>query len=908
MNDQSTVAPILVRLGGLPCRFTAEFSSTLACHLPLIEERKSQLKATCAELVDRLYQAIHLSSSELRPILLALKRDCYNGRNLKQCQSIYQEHFGASEIDALFAKALELENEIEQFTTSFESSYDSEKERQYQALRAMLDHPMLRCGLAIASPTASGEMRRLTASDPGNYERKEKKLASTLLRYVSRAALKQSPFSTFTVVGLCQIEEGNHPVRLALGNWQYRSLLRLGRGTISRCVDLLGLSRSWRESLPLSLNDSMIELADGRTLLRRVERHRPNPENGIVEFERESLLRADFSGQIAERLKLLLKSRAIPYHEVASVLAAELSLMPSSVNEELDRLIDASFLCIVLPWSDHEGHVEAAILRELRRLPVETGLHEFCEHLEKFLALGQNLLESPDPAADYRGIHGCVDLLLRSAADAAGLGPEFDVSRRPTDKDIYQDVWCSPACDENEPIAFVGRSAVQAAAASVEPLLKVARIADHRRDFLYNLGALVFSGNTENQPVPLLEALSRSLGLWQEFVRFGLANAGKSPLRSTFNPNNFPFLCNLAQSRETARTTLLSCQIEKSDGWHVDLDALNAALAGIPEPFKNGYCGPCVHLQPANADGSLWVQNLLFEGTGRGGSRYTPLMPAAIRESYSDALIARSTFRLDGEDVPLLDVHCIYTGTLDVHTPQTAKVLVLPGTRVNIADERRLRLADLFVARGKDGMPELQDRSGQRYLPIRLGMSLDQFVPLSVKFICAFGPSGTLPVFPPPPAAQETGGIKSEQRTTIGNVVLRRKRWHVPVEQLLSILKGKSESGAFLALHGFLRQHGIPDKVFVIESVSHPGLTKRILKPQFLDLTSPLFLNLLCSMLPVAKTSITFLEMLPSPDLFPTGCNGESWAIELGLDSLALQPVKVQLNAQTHHYASMVGA
>src|SRR5882724_6519414 len=169
MKVQNTVALILVRLGGLPCKFTEAFSSGLACQLPAVEEKKPELKAICTQLVDHLYQAIHLSSPELRPVLLALKRDCYNGRNLKQCQSMHQEHFESSEMEALFAKALELENEIEQLTTGFASLYDSEKQRQYQALRAMLDHPMLHCGLAIASPTASGEMRRLTAREPGNY-------------------------------------------------------------------------------------------------------------------------------------------------------------------------------------------------------------------------------------------------------------------------------------------------------------------------------------------------------------------------------------------------------------------------------------------------------------------------------------------------------------------------------------------------------------------------------------------------------------------------------------------------------------------------------------------------------------------------------------------------------------------
>src|SRR6185312_9238923 len=147
--------------------------------------------------------------------------------------------------------------------------------------------------------------------------------------------------------------------------------------------------------------------------------------------------------------------------------------------------------------------------------------------------------------------------------------------------------------------------------ASVEPLLRVAQLSHHCKDFLYSLGALLFGNDKENRAIPLLQAISTALPLWKKFVNFKITNTGKSLLLNTFNPFGLGVLAELECARLTVKTALPSCCIDDVQGHRIDVDALNALLARVPEPFLAGYSKPCVHLQPANAEGSLWVQNLL---------------------------------------------------------------------------------------------------------------------------------------------------------------------------------------------------------------------------------------------------------------------------------------------------------
>jgi hypothetical protein len=236
----------------------------------------------------------------------------------------------------------------------------------------------------------------------------------------------------------------------------------------------------------------------------------------------------------------------------------------------------------------------------------------------------------------------------------------------------------------------------------------------------------------------------------------------------------------------------------------------------------------------------------------------------------------------------LLDIQCIHGDTLNVHVPQAPKTLLLPGAEASVPVERRLRLGDLLIRVGENGWPELLDRDGQHYLPTYIGLAGHTYLPTLVKFLCAFGPTDTVLIYPGR-LERVTDGVTVRERTTIGNVILRRKSWSIPVQDLRRILADPGSPECFERLHRFRHKLRMPDRIFALERVRH-RVRGTYYKPQYLDLSSPLFIAILHSIALAAEDNLVLVERLPDHDALPTDECGCRWAVELIVDSLALQP------------------
>ncbi|MEM6797793.1 MAG: hypothetical protein AAF725_27740, partial [Acidobacteriota bacterium] len=101
-------------------------------------------------------------------------------------------------------------------------------------------------------------------------------------------------------------------------------------------------------------------------------------------------------------------------------------------------------------------------------------------------------------------------------------------------------------------------------------------------------------------------------------------------------------------------------------------------------------------------------------------------------------------------------------------------------------------------------------------------------------------------------------------------------------------------SRAFAALHEQRERCGFPTRVFVMEKIGGPAMGPAY-KPQYLDLSSPLFVDILFATLRADDAdSITFEEALPSPEDYPAAGDGSLWALEV--------------QVERHHYSVRAGA
>jgi hypothetical protein len=234
---------------------------------------------------------------------------------------------------------------------------------------------------------------------------------------------------------------------------------------------------------------------------------------------------------------------------------------------------------------------------------------------------------------------------------------------------------------------------------------------------------------------------------------------------------------------------------------------------------------------------------------------------------------------------------------LNAHAVQTLRVLQMPGESFALPPGQSLDLTDIRARLDDDGMPCLADPDGRHLLPAHLGAMAPQHLSVLAQFLAMFGP-GSLQLTLPPAVPQPADGFSTTDRMTLGRVVVRRRQWIIPLSSLPEQFASGSEAQAFEAFSRWRLGRGIPDRVFLIEEIpSEAGA--RLRKPQYLDLTSPLFLGVLRSSLPYISRALQLEEMLPLPESMPRDEEGLPWVVELQLDALALggEPTRNQQSA-----------
>jgi hypothetical protein len=245
-------------------------------------------------------------------------------------------------------------------------------------------------------------------------------------------------------------------------------------------------------------------------------------------------------------------------------------------------------------------------------------------------------------------------------------------------------------------------------------------------------------------------------------------------------------------------------------------------------------------------------------------------------------LIPLSILELEGERVELMDMGCPGPRTINVHTCQTYRVLTMPGERSAVAPERRVRLRDLRIRlRGPDLSPVLTDASARRLFPVSLGSLNADARPTLLKFLSVFGSRDLRRPFPVRAPRQEDG-VQVLDRHLLGEIVYSRRKWRVEPRRLLSLTDGCSEPAAYAAVNRWRLGQGIPDQVFVPEPIVLAGSIYHQ-KPQYIDFSSPSFIQIFRSILKTGVRALVLEEALPMPRQLPV--HGQGWATEVQLES-----------------------
>lgn len=848
MPDDHEASPpesVLVRIAGLPASVLEPFGGeALPIALRALEGVAAELSASRAALADFLHDALKELPAELRGLALAIRRDCFNGRGLtaRRTAPDWEELRGrtAPHLDLL----VELETRELAAAAELDRVFAEQAARELEWLRTVAAHPGFRRGLALASPLVASGLSR-----PGEGGKRERRLGASLLRYVSRAALKLSPYSTFTRLALARPADG--PLRLVGSpeEWREHSLVRLRLYLIEQIAAVLRRAPEVWESQRVRLNPTVEEAGAGQ--LRLLRPGFWSIEKGAMRHHAPAVLEAPLAGPLLDWLRERLTDE-MSLGDLASALVDDFGSADS-----LEKLVQMGLLLVDPPWPT--GHP---------RLEETVGLVRIVDREDAFST-------ATDPQVAIRDIGESVKEIWHSALAAAGLPAETALFRS-KEEEVYEDVLVLGPGGEADPVlAEAPLAAMREALRCATPWLRLIDFQTQRYEALHTLAAALRSRWPERQEVGVLELFQEVRLLWRQFEK-GLSNP--------FDPFGLPAVAELTRLRRTIQEKLPGLVRRGEDGGRIDPAELEELLAPLPQGLAP-VVGPCLFLQPADPAGRLWVLNRIFEGTGRYASRFTAVMPDGMRRRFTEELAARAP--------RFLDLAWPHGDTLNVHGVQTPRVLVLPGENPELPDGVRTELQDLRVRLDPaTGLPGLTDAAGEPLVPVWLGGAALAFAPSLIRFLAVFGP-GELKPIPTPRPAHSLGDATVLDRLLLGPLVLGRRRWILPAAALRERIGGRT--GGRLPAHAWAevdrwrRSLGVPDRVFALEKIRHETIAD-LWKPQYLDLTSPLFFQILEAVARTAGPSLVLEEMLPEPEAFPCDAAGERWAVELQIDPGQIGP------------------
>lgn len=885
--------PFIARVAGLPADLEGIVLPQRHRAFELFESQ-GRTRAALGLLRSRAAELLALDvprvAAEHRRVVLGLRRDCFNGRPLPAAAGRGPAAPALSgETIAALGEVAELEARLASETAELANVYREERaEVRATALRIAGSREIQR-GLSLASLGLIEGLQRLEALSRlagglAGQGRKERKAEGSLLRYLSRAALKLSPYSTLTPIALCRAVAGAPRALRFLGAPDRRhSLVRVKRYLLDQCCDQLFLHPAIRRQLPVAVNPSLEQLAPGTYRFLKPHRLEMSEEQQLG-YTQAAQVKVRLSGPLAPFVIERLEGRRITLGTLAAEIAerfgAEAELSAAQAAEAAEDLVRLGLICLLTPWPGYHPLLEQNLLGFLHRLPAEAVPAEFQRSLEELVWCEETLPEAQDAGAAVRRI----DLLATSLYEAA----RFDASagsavalQKKANRNYYEDVCWETAASPGGELIEVRREGLAAAVASGQAIWQLAGVFEGRHEMLALFGHLWSERWPERESLPLLELFA---AVKPEFEAY-LAHCSRR-VAAPFDPRGLPEVAELAELRRALRAGLGLAVRFDGETEVFPLAALEELAAGLP-PSRRSPLGPCLFLQPADSDAGAWVCNRIFEGTGRMSSRFAAALPEAARLAYQEHYLERSSVEHLGERLELLDLLFTRANTVNAHWPQTRKVLVIAGESCDLEPARQIEPRDLVVRRRDDGSLRLGDRRGGDYLPCFLSPLQTEFIPTILKFLDLFGCSVRTHTSLSS-RIESRDGCRFEPRQLVGELVIKRKRWILRRDTVPGL--GAPEEEAFALLNAWRLALGLPHQIYLIEGVTEPGAPPSF-KPQYIDFRSPSFVSLFQTSLRLGGEEVSIDEALPRPEDFPLDAEGRPRGAELMIESLALEEI-----------------
>lgn len=861
------------RVSGLPVRAAEEMrGGAAATELDRVAELTAVMEGEAGPLADGLYDAIGgCGDKPLRRRLLRLRRDVHNRRRPRP-GDVEAAHASLGGADAgrleAYAAAASARERAE---ARLPDLHRSDLEHARRTLRRWAADADFAKGLLLSSRVLSAEMERYLASPVAELGAKERQIERGLLRYLTRMAMKTTPFGTFTALTAGRLAGGEEsssagaePLTFTADPRRKRSLVRLNKRLFTVVVDDLLADRDVRRALPVELNPTLHPEDPEGTGSREGAVSGAGRWRFLVSRDGLEVFQRLAHGPVVDLYRQLLADGPRPLAEIEELLAGDSRLEAGRAEVEAfsDRLLEIGLLRTRTGVPVQEADWDRPLRRALAAVEGEAAARA-----RDCLGRLRELCDDYAAAAvdERRELLGTTVRTFRDAYDVdrrhRGLNPPF-----------YEDAGTAAELP-------IPRARLAAAVGDLAAYVRLTRpLAWPRRE---QVAMRHFHDRHHaGRPVPLLRFYEdyhrehmkgflegRNQAVQAAAARDTLAADGEGPGEADeagaepppdLDYQN-PFGLDSVEAMKRANEELIRRQRRL---WRADPDAavltltredLEAATAGLP-PVSGAGLSTSVFCQLLPGCGSGGATALLMRsllaGCGKYFSRFLEVMPPRVRSD----LRARNGSR---QDVLLAEIGADGDFNANLHPSLVPWEIAYP-TGEGGAAEGELRVPDLVVERSPSEAGSLVLRhapSGKRVVPLDLGFQNPMMRPPLFRLLSFLGPP-TNYYLPLPETPWEPGAEPDpEDRPRVlyrpriafgGGLFLGRRRWTVTERSFPARHGAESASDHFARVDRWRRTHGLPREVFLrIQRFTRSGPRRRghLNKPQYVDFANPLLVD-----------------------------------------------------------------
>ena len=210
----------ICRTGGLPTAHVHDWRApeTIAL-VDELEGVRKRLTEVAGQLTGLLFDAVTHATGQLKWELLRIRRDVFNLRLPAPGHRDAAEQLADSQVEACLDHYIDLLHGEQRLTKAVASSYARDLHRSRICLRRSMQEVDFARGLLVSSPQLYESMQSYLATSVEVPNARLEKTERGVIRYLTRTAMKATPFSTFCAVIAGKFNErtsaGERPARTA---------------------------------------------------------------------------------------------------------------------------------------------------------------------------------------------------------------------------------------------------------------------------------------------------------------------------------------------------------------------------------------------------------------------------------------------------------------------------------------------------------------------------------------------------------------------------------------------------------------------------------------------------------------------------------------------------------------------